>query len=384
MPTSNHAVPDGAPHALPARPSLERLKDQARQRLAALRHGDPGAKLADAQLLLARSYGFSSWRALKAEVDRRRAAGSAACADPSVGDWLGQAGPNQRIALHIYPDAEGVLQGAIDDLDYKLFDIPIEGLAVEAGRMRFAARSPSFDVTYEAGWDAARGLWAGAYLARGVSFPLDFRPGAAAPAPVAPGLDGVWDGQLEAEGRAYPLSFRVRSDAHGTYAHLDHPAGVGSNLAVADVSRQGDQVRFVLRTRRVEGTLSPDGEVIEARYVDDGGEMPLRLTRRAEGAPAPLPPISAELLLSAEQLDALAGTYRSRAGNRFVFKAEGGRLLASDGDGPALRLAALSPTTFRAKAIAFTVMFELDAAGRGQRVGLRRPGSGPVTGVREG
>ncbi len=176
----------------------------------------------------------------------------------------------------------------------------------------------------------------------------------------------------------------MRSDAHGTYAHLDHPAGVGSNLAVAEVSRQGDQVRFVLRTRRVEGTLSPDGEVIEARYVDDGGEMPLRLTRRAEGAPAPLPPISAELLLSAEQLDALAGTYRSRAGDRFVFKAEGGRLLASDGDGPALRLAALSPTTFRAKAIAFTVMFELDAAGRGQRVGLRRPGSGPVTGVRDG
>jgi uncharacterized glyoxalase superfamily protein PhnB len=46
---------------LPARPSLEQLRKQAKARLAALRAADPAAKLADAQYALAREYGFDSW-----------------------------------------------------------------------------------------------------------------------------------------------------------------------------------------------------------------------------------------------------------------------------------------------------------------------------------
>ena len=58
---------------LPARASLEYLKKLAKERLHALRTTNPATKLADAQLAVAREYGFSSWRALKAEIDRRRA-----------------------------------------------------------------------------------------------------------------------------------------------------------------------------------------------------------------------------------------------------------------------------------------------------------------------
>jgi ankyrin repeat protein len=58
---------------LPERASLEYLKRRAKELLAELRQRDPRAKLAAAQLDIARDYGFSSWRALKAEVDRRRA-----------------------------------------------------------------------------------------------------------------------------------------------------------------------------------------------------------------------------------------------------------------------------------------------------------------------
>ena len=38
-----------------------------------LRKSDPGAKLAAAQLSIARDYGFPSWRALKADIERRQA-----------------------------------------------------------------------------------------------------------------------------------------------------------------------------------------------------------------------------------------------------------------------------------------------------------------------
>jgi ankyrin repeat protein len=54
---------------LPAQPNIDWLKKTARQRLAELRALDPVAKLHRAQLAVAKDYGFSSWRALKAHVD---------------------------------------------------------------------------------------------------------------------------------------------------------------------------------------------------------------------------------------------------------------------------------------------------------------------------
>jgi ankyrin repeat protein len=57
---------------LPERASLEFLKKRAKERLIELRRKDPSAKLADAQLIIARNHGFPNWRALKAEIDQRR------------------------------------------------------------------------------------------------------------------------------------------------------------------------------------------------------------------------------------------------------------------------------------------------------------------------
>ena len=54
---------------LPHRPDLAWLKKAAKERLAELRADDPGAKLHQAQLAIARDYGFPSWRALKVHVD---------------------------------------------------------------------------------------------------------------------------------------------------------------------------------------------------------------------------------------------------------------------------------------------------------------------------
>jgi ankyrin repeat protein/catechol 2,3-dioxygenase-like lactoylglutathione lyase family enzyme len=56
---------------LPEHTSLEYLKKIAKERLHELRRSEPGAKLAKAQLAVAQDYGFTSWRALKAEIDRR-------------------------------------------------------------------------------------------------------------------------------------------------------------------------------------------------------------------------------------------------------------------------------------------------------------------------
>jgi len=72
---------------LPARPHLEYLKKLAKERLAAVRAaGDAGASLADAQLAVARAYGFASWRKLRAYVDAVRDVGAALVSAVRAGD----------------------------------------------------------------------------------------------------------------------------------------------------------------------------------------------------------------------------------------------------------------------------------------------------------
>jgi len=61
------------PTPLPARPSLDWLRKRAKLALKDLRRTRPSARLAEAQLAVAREHGFPSWRALKADVDTRRA-----------------------------------------------------------------------------------------------------------------------------------------------------------------------------------------------------------------------------------------------------------------------------------------------------------------------
>jgi ankyrin repeat protein len=57
--------------SLPSRANLEHLRNEAKQRLKTMQAQDPGARLADAQLAIAREYGFPSWRRLKAAVDEQ-------------------------------------------------------------------------------------------------------------------------------------------------------------------------------------------------------------------------------------------------------------------------------------------------------------------------
>src|SRR5579863_7702396 len=60
---------------LPVSPDPNHLRKQAKARLAEMRLRTPTARLTEAQLVLAREYGFPAWAALQAEVARRAPAG---------------------------------------------------------------------------------------------------------------------------------------------------------------------------------------------------------------------------------------------------------------------------------------------------------------------
>jgi hypothetical protein len=57
------------PRHLPSRANLEHLKNEAKERLKSMRLERPASRLSEAQLAVARDYGFPSWRKLKSYVD---------------------------------------------------------------------------------------------------------------------------------------------------------------------------------------------------------------------------------------------------------------------------------------------------------------------------
>jgi hypothetical protein len=99
---------------LPERASLDWLKKTAKQNLEALRAADPRAKLADAQLALARAYGFPSWRALRAHVESPKMPGS----DPIVGAFLRAVGDGEIEKVRAALDAAPQLANAVGPHPY--------------------------------------------------------------------------------------------------------------------------------------------------------------------------------------------------------------------------------------------------------------------------
>jgi hypothetical protein len=65
-------VMTGTLRQLPPVPNPDNLRKQAKTRLVALRAHASSTRLADAQHLIAREYGFANWAALQAEVARRQ------------------------------------------------------------------------------------------------------------------------------------------------------------------------------------------------------------------------------------------------------------------------------------------------------------------------
>ncbi|HTE47904.1 MAG TPA: ankyrin repeat domain-containing protein [Gemmatimonadaceae bacterium] len=139
--------------SLPDAANLDWLRKQAKRRLDELRTAVPDAQLADAQFALAKQYGFSSWRALKAHVDLRTVDGRLFAAARS-GD------ANSLIALlDKHPEK---LQARAQPYDMTLLHVaaqaghrPIVELLLNRG-LNVNAREKG-DETYAMHWAAAGG-----------------------------------------------------------------------------------------------------------------------------------------------------------------------------------------------------------------------------------
>ena len=103
--------------ALPARPNLDWLRKTAKDYLRELRAQDPNRKLADAQFAVARQYGFSSWRALKAHVDQQQST-SESLEDEKVAAFLRHVGAGHIDAIKAALAASPAIVNAIGPHPY--------------------------------------------------------------------------------------------------------------------------------------------------------------------------------------------------------------------------------------------------------------------------
>jgi ankyrin repeat protein len=133
--------------SLPPRPSLEWLRKTAKDRLSQLRSTHPGAKLADAQLGLAREYGFSSWRKLKALVEQKAAQPLPPTAEPIIATFLERVGTGRIDDVRAMLTAAPALVNAIGPHPFWGGRPQALHLAIEGGRRDL------FDLLLEHGAD---------------------------------------------------------------------------------------------------------------------------------------------------------------------------------------------------------------------------------------
>ena len=139
---------------LPAKPSLDHLRRQARDLLRAAQAGDTAAAgriravadaltLANAQLAVAREYGFASWTRLRDEVTARTASlarQAEACCEASIRDGTGRAARMLAASPELarYSFATAVILGDAGRMRTELGRDP--GLATQADTRRAGHR----------------------------------------------------------------------------------------------------------------------------------------------------------------------------------------------------------------------------------------------------
>ncbi|HEY2359376.1 MAG TPA: hypothetical protein VGH86_18150 [Phenylobacterium sp.] len=382
-----------SPRSLPARPNLEFLKNEAKQRLRALRTTAPSVRLADVQHHLAREYGFANWRELKAGVERLAPPALSGLVCAAVGDWIALGAGAPRIALHIAAAGAGVAV-SVDICDHSVFGVPADGVALEGDSLSFTLLAPTANgfqqSFYQARWDVSTDRWVGAWTSHGITADLDFVRGAYSPAPRFDGLDGFWDGRLESQGRPIRLILRFRTSEHGTHAWLDSPDTGVLGRPAASISRDGREVTIAMKTVAITGTISDDGEWIEGLFVRNGPGRPLTLVRRPPGGAPPLPQRAPAVELTPEALVGLVGDYLTELKSVVQITQDDGRLhvqfIGSVADptaggpdvatvrGPKLELVASSPIKFFWRVLDATAEFELGPDGRAVAMVTRQNG----------
>ncbi|WP_243650243.1 serine hydrolase [Sphingomonas sp. PP-CC-3G-468] len=198
------------------------------------------------------------------------------------GDWLGTLTlPSQatlRIAVHLRAGRDGIMRGAFDSLDQRIWNVPLDAVSVTPMTLDFAV--PSNGTRYAGRWDARTRRWVGIWSQGGAQFSLALaangpppRPAAATDAWTLPSDTEIGDildrriaqrpgeaivlGVIDAQGRR--IITRGRAQA-GTLFEIGSITKTFTGLLLADMAARGEV-----------GLNDP-----AARYLPAGWTLPVR------------------------------------------------------------------------------------------------------------
>ncbi len=213
--------------------------------------------------------------------------GGTAMAEDAAGDWIGllDVSPAVKfhVALHVTAAGSGYA-ATIDSPDISHYDAPVTDLVVADGALSFFV--PSSKGNYAGRFNAATGAWEGTWTINGRSWPLNFTHGVLPPRPTVTGLDGDWDGALQlGVGMKLRLAIHFKTGPHGTLGTMDSIDQNAMDVGLARIDRTESRVTFtiILVGASFQGTLDASGQSISGQWHQGGQDMPLVLTRRAEG-----------------------------------------------------------------------------------------------------
>jgi len=211
-------------------------------------------------------------------------------AEALAGSWEGslQAGPRRhRTVFRLEADGRGNFTGTVDDLDQKVYGLPVS--AVKLG----AERAVTLEVAMTGGVFAARlsedgRALAGTWKQRGMEIPLEmtrtkgFPP---LPAALRDRLAGVWEGALRVGAVELRLVFHLQAGGNGLLGgSMDSPDQGAKDIALTRADFLGEgRVRICIGSvgGAFEASLEEGGDSLAGTFRQGGQELPLALHRVA-------------------------------------------------------------------------------------------------------
>lgn len=295
--------------SLPLRPNLDWLKKYARQRLGELRVANPSARLHEAQLAVAREFGFASWRKLKAHVDAATHAAAPqipAIMDASVAERIFAAiradDPDQWTTLldaepgvihHRLPNGQTALHAAAQQEATNAVAILLDRGADANARYGDSGHTPlSWAVTCRAFQAAslliARGVKPDLFAAAGLGLLDAMKSCFDETGDLRPGASITGSSRFDADGRRLPCppttDVEIISDALCFACRNAHPEAVRFLLARSpDLSFKGYMGATALHWAFYGGSRSAVKQLIEAGADPSLQDDELKCTPRAFG-----------------------------------------------------------------------------------------------------
>lgn len=148
---------------------------------------------------------------------------------------------------------------------------------------------------FEGRWDTAAAAWIGRFRNPSRTYDIAYKAGLLG-LPVIAGMDGYWEGVASIRGYRRRFILRVMTNSHGTYALLDLPDVMQTDVPVNPLTRNGDNIVFAVPALGLNfnGMIGLGGRSLKGKLGAAGSDVPLEFARNGRGAPrrtqTPKPP----------------------------------------------------------------------------------------------